>query len=130
MIFIGAAAEEADAFPTGIAGVIAVGSSERELGRPTVTAPSVHVLTLRPQGQYDFESGTSVAAAEVTGVVALLLAADSHLTADSAAALLKRTAGTGGQAMPAEALIGVNASAALAGVDEQRSRRVASRTTR
>ena len=33
-------------------------------------------MTLLPGNEYDFESGTSVAAAEVTGVVALLLSAE------------------------------------------------------
>ena len=32
-------------------------------------------MTLRPAGQYDFASGTSVAAAELTGVIALLMSA-------------------------------------------------------
>ncbi len=126
VIFIGAAAEESDAFPTGIPGVIGVGSNEREPGRSAVTAPSMHVLTLRPQAQYDFESGTSMAAAEVTGVVALLLSADSHLTADSVQTLLKRTAGNTPQTGRADSLgVAVNATAALAGIIDQRGRRVA-----
>ena len=130
VIFVGAAAEEADAFPTGIPGVIGVGSNEHELGHPTLTAPSVHVLTLRPKGQYDFESGTSVAAAEVTGVVALLLAEDSDLTGSAVATLLRRTAGKGAQAMPADALAAaVNANAALAAIEATRSRRLASRSS-
>jgi subtilisin family serine protease len=49
------------------------------------------VLTLRPGGEYDFESGTSVAAAEMTGVVALLLSANNRLTSDSIVSLLKST---------------------------------------
>jgi len=99
VIFVGASAPGADAFPTAIPGVIDVGSTEHVSGKPTVTAPGVHVLTLHPGAQYDFESGTSVAAAEVSGVVALLLSADPHLTIDAVEDLLKRTAGA--QALPA-----------------------------
>ena len=129
VIFVGAEAAEADSFPTGIAGVIGVGSNEREVGHPTVTAPSVHVLTLHPKGQYDFESGTSVAAAEVTGVVALLLAADSHLMGGDVVSLLRRTAGSAAQAMPADALANVNANAALVAIAAERNRRLASRSS-
>ena len=35
------------------------------------------MLTLRPHGEYDFSSGSSVAAAEITGVIALLISASS-----------------------------------------------------
>ena len=130
-IFIGATSADADSFPANVPGVIGVGSVEHAVGRPTVTAPSVHVLTLRPRAQYDFVSGTSVAAAEVTGVVALLLAADPHLNASAIEALLKRTAGSGAQANPAQALTGANAvdaGAALAQLEATHARRVASST--
>jgi hypothetical protein len=50
------------------------------------------VFTLRPHGQYDLESGTSVAAAEVSGAVALLMAASrSHLSSQTISSLLTRT---------------------------------------
>lgn len=126
-IFVGAASAEADAFPGGVPGVIGVGGSERQAGHPAVTAPSVHVMTLRPQAQYDFVSGTSVAAAEVTGVIALLLSADPHLTADSIRELLKRTACNEAGASPAgtPAAGAVDASAALAAIDAIRERRIA-----
>src|SRR6185437_5922758 len=93
-IFIGAASADADSFPANVPGVIGVGSVEHVVGHPTVTAPSIHVLTLRPRAQYDFVSGTSAATAEVTGVVALLLASDPHLSAGAIEKLLKRTAGS------------------------------------
>jgi hypothetical protein len=52
--------------------------------------PAQHVLTLRPHGQYDFASGSSVAAAEVTGVIALLMsAAAGRLDAPALRTLLK-----------------------------------------
>jgi subtilisin family serine protease len=132
-IFVGAAAGDGNSFPANVPGVIGVGSSEHPAGHPTVTAPSVHVMTLRPRAQYDFVSGTSVAAAEVTGVVALLLSADPHLTGSSVEGLLKRTRGNGAEANSAEALnlvSSVDANAALAGLDAARARRVASSTAR
>jgi subtilisin family serine protease len=127
-IFVGAASGATDSFPSDVPGVIGVGSSEHPIGNPTVTAPSVHVMTLRPQAQYDFVSGTSVAAAEVTGVVALLLSVDPKLTASSVQQLLLRTSCNGSEASPADALVmagAVDASAALAGIPTTRSRRVA-----
>jgi subtilisin family serine protease len=89
VIFVGSTAQDADTFPTNIQGVIGVGNSERAPGNATLAAPGTHVLTLRPEGQYDFESGTSVAAAEMTGVVALLLSANSHLSTNAIVSLLK-----------------------------------------
>jgi subtilisin family serine protease len=44
-----------------------------------------------PGGHYDFASGDSIATAEVTGVVALLLAQDHSLTASAATKLLRDT---------------------------------------
>lgn len=58
-----------DGFPVGIAGVIAVGDgSDGALG-----APGREVLTLTPGGRYDFASGSSIAAAQVSAIAALLL---------------------------------------------------------
>jgi hypothetical protein len=76
-------------------------------------------MTLLPDAQYDFESGTSVAAAELTGVVALLLSANNHLTADSIVSLLKSTAG------PAMQSASIDVNAALAKMDAERVGRLA-----
>lgn len=89
MIFVGSAAEDGASFPANIDGVIGVGNSDSNHPGATLTAPASHVMTLLPGNEYDFESGTSVAAAEVTGVVALLLSANNRLTSDSVVALLK-----------------------------------------
>ena len=75
VIFVGAAAPADAPFPTGIAGVITAAGTEQPLPAGALAAPSQHVLTLRPSGEYDFESGTSVAAAEITAVLALLVSA-------------------------------------------------------
>jgi subtilisin family serine protease len=70
--FVGAAASADAPFPTAIPGVITAAGTEQPLPKGALGAPSQHVLTLRPGGEYDFESGTSVAAAEITAVLALL----------------------------------------------------------
>jgi len=75
--FVGALPGEASGFPTGIPGVIGAGGSEQRLPPGILAAPGEHVLTLRPDAQYDFESGSSVAAAEITGVIALLMSASA-----------------------------------------------------
>jgi subtilisin family serine protease len=117
VIFVGSLADEADSFPTNIDGVIGVANSEaghletNHVGT-TLATPATHVLTLRPDSQYDFESGTSVAAAEMTGVVALLLSADSHLTTDSIVTLLKS-----GTTAPAS----IDVNAALAKLEAARA---------
>jgi subtilisin family serine protease len=118
--FVGAAAEPADAFPTGIAGVIAAQGQQRSLKPDAFSIPANHILTLRPDGQYDFESGTSVAAAELTGVIALLLSsADSHLSTGSIVSLLKDTEGTAG---PAAGAINVNGALAKLDLELHRGR--------
>jgi subtilisin family serine protease len=123
--FVGAAAEPADAFPTGIPGVIAAQGMQRSLRSDAFSVPAAHILTLRPGGQYDFESGTSVAAAELTGVIALLLSSTGNrLSTSSIVSLLKETAGTNGAAASAS----VDVNAALAKLDlEQHRGRMASR---
>ena len=58
----------------------------------SVAAPGVDVLVPAPQGTYQFTTGTSVAAAEVSGVVALLLERNPSLTPNDVRRLLMRTA--------------------------------------
>ncbi len=135
VVFVGAATSVADSFPTGIRGVISVGGNDRDSGNASVTAPATHVLTLRPQAQYDFESGTSVAAAEVSGVVALLLANAPHLSADSIQSLLTQTAARSALIKTSEESTersgtpgAVDANAALTKLDEDRGQRVTARS--
>jgi subtilisin family serine protease len=46
----------------------------------SVAAPGVDILVPAPEGSYQFTTGTSVAAAEVSGIVALLLERNPKLT--------------------------------------------------
>jgi hypothetical protein len=81
----------ADGFPVGIPGVIAVDADGAVHGANALRAPGREVLTLTPGGRYDFVSGSSMAAAHVSGAVALLLAAGADLDGPQAYALLERS---------------------------------------
>jgi subtilisin family serine protease len=116
MIFVGSAADDGGSFPANINGVIGVGNSDSSHAGATLTAPATHVMTLLPDNEYDFESGTSVAAAEVTGIVALLLSANNRLTSESVVSLLKST--TPGP-------LSIDVDAALAKVEAEKSGRLA-----
>ena len=56
-----------------------------------MAAPGIDILTTVPQTGYDFVSGSSLAAAHVTGVVALLLEEDPNLGPAQALDLLRAT---------------------------------------
>jgi subtilisin family serine protease len=73
-------------------GVIEV-AGDGTLGAPgaPLRAPGREILTLLPGGHYDFASGTSLATAHVTGIVALLLAKNSKLTGAAVYQLLRDT---------------------------------------
>jgi subtilisin family serine protease len=91
-IVVGARPEDPIArngFPASVPGVIAVDSAEASDPDSGICAPGRDVLTLRPHGGYDFDSGSSLAAAQVSGVVALLRARNQRLTAADALRLLK-----------------------------------------
>ena len=57
-----------------------------------LVAPGVDILTTVPRSAYDFMSGSSLAAAHTTGVVALLLERQPDLTPAEVASLLRETA--------------------------------------
>jgi hypothetical protein len=73
-------------------GVIEVASSTSLPTNPlALRAPGLEILTSLPGGRYDFASGDSLAAAEVSGVVALLLAQKSGLSGASIDEILRKT---------------------------------------
>ena len=81
-----------DGFPVGVPGVMAVETPDVPAHDPRVLrAPGNEILTLTPGGHYDFVSGSSLAAAHVSGAVALLMAANRKLDAGAIYALLRRT---------------------------------------
>ncbi|MGH8220139.1 MAG: S8 family peptidase [Steroidobacteraceae bacterium] len=95
ILFTGAvAASTAKSFPADVAGVLAVESAEdgpRRAG--DLIAPGREILTLVPGGHYDFASGSSLAAAEVTGILALMISKRPRLPADVAARILADSSG-------------------------------------
>lgn len=69
-----------ESFPAAVPGVLAVAAVEDGSAAPGVlAAPGKRVLTLAPGGGYDYASGSSMAAAHVSGVAALLRALDPKL---------------------------------------------------
>lgn len=78
-----------DGFPLNVPGVVAVaGVDDPPSDGPALRAPGSEVLTLEPGGRYDYASGSSLAAAHVSGAIALLLQLDARLPARDAMALL------------------------------------------
>jgi hypothetical protein len=94
VLFVGAAPDTAGV-ETGLlhqAGVIEVASAQSHSVIDSVLyAPGSEILTLLPGGHYDFASGASIATAQVSGVVALMLAKNPALSAASAYRLLHDT---------------------------------------
>jgi subtilisin family serine protease len=79
-IVVGAASGDLrSGFPAELPRVLAVAESERADAGDKLRAPARDLVTLVPDGHYDFASGSSLATAQVTGVVALLLARDQKL---------------------------------------------------
>ncbi len=88
-------------FPASMDQVIAVVSSDHlgQAHRPAssadslmLAAPGVEILTTTPQQTYDFLSGSSLAAAHVSGIAALMLEHDPNLTSTRVRAVLQTTA--------------------------------------
>ncbi|HKI03320.1 MAG TPA: S8 family serine peptidase [Thermoanaerobaculia bacterium] len=76
----------------------------------TLAAPSVDILTTVPHGSYDFFSGSSLAAAQVSGIAALLLEKSPKLTPAQLAAVIRKTA----RPLSPSAIAQVDACAAVA----------------
>ncbi|MFL6196685.1 MAG: S8 family peptidase [Thermoanaerobaculia bacterium] len=78
-------------FPASLEGVIGIVGSD-DAKRPGLAAPSVDILTTTPHGAYDFFSGSSLAAAQVSGIAALLLEKNPRLRPAELAAVIRKTA--------------------------------------
>ncbi|MCX2865766.1 S8 family serine peptidase [Paucibacter sp. PLA-PC-4] len=101
-------------FPANVPGVITVGMAESPGQEAVLRAPGRDVLTLAPGSRYDFASGSSMAAAHVSGLVALLQAIAPGVDRQVVEKILG-----GGAALP-DALLALEALA-------PRARRVAER---
>jgi subtilisin family serine protease len=85
-------------FPASMKNVIAAATTrwlsketERSKQNHTITAPGIDILTTIPQATYDYISGCSIAAAHVSGVVALLLEINPDLSPHEILNLLETT---------------------------------------
>ncbi|QWT18905.1 S8 family serine peptidase [Bacillus sp. NP157] len=100
----------AGGFPDSAPGVIVVRTSASSPAPPgVVSAPGNDILTTQPGGGYDFSSGSSMASAHVSGIVALLLSVAPGLDARSVHDILLRTSGTTGGLVQVDAAAAVNA---------------------
>lgn len=109
-------------FPTDIPGVIVVRtSSSASAPSGVLNAPGDDILTTQPGNGYDFTSGSSMAAAHVSGMAALLLSLSPNLDARSTHELMRRTSKS------SDGLVQVNADAAVGALTNagKASRRVA-----
>jgi subtilisin family serine protease len=100
-------------FPAKLPHVLAVGEAETSAeGADFLMAPARDIVTLVPNGHYDFASGSSLATAQISGVVALLLAKNQKLGIDRLHQLL--TQSTERHDTTRGPFLSVNACAALA----------------
>ena len=113
-IFVGAAGRpgSGNTFPADLSEVLAVDAAENSSGNPRhLLAPGRDILTLVPGGHYDFASGSSLAAAQISGIIALMLAEHPHLTAVEVRNLLLHSSHRVDS--PAGEILAVDACAAL-----------------
>jgi subtilisin family serine protease len=93
VIVVGAASGDPRlAFPAKLPGVLPVTEAEASGEDPALLrAPARDIVTLVPNGHYDFASGSSLATAQITGVVALLLARNQRLGVERLRAMLTQS---------------------------------------
>ncbi len=97
-------------FPASMEKVIAVGSSDTGITErgDSILAPGDQILVAVPDDNYDFRSGSSLAAAHVSGIVALLLAASPDTDVPAIRSVLRQS-----QSSTSDGRVSVNACAAL-----------------
>ena len=102
-------------FPDGVPGVIVVRSSGSGAAPPGVlSAPGEDILTTQPDGGYDFSSGSSMAAAHVSGIAALLLSISPNLDARGLRSLLASSSRISNGTLQVNAAAAVEAADGLA----------------
>lgn len=94
VVAAGAAVGREELFPASYPGVIvahALQPSQSPTSRYELSAPGTEILTTVPGAGYAFLSGNSLAAAYVSGVIALLAERDSSIDSEAIATLLTET---------------------------------------
>ncbi|MEM7246539.1 MAG: S8 family serine peptidase [Acidobacteriota bacterium] len=113
-----------DGFPTAVPGVLPVANAaDLGGGRPhssVLVAPGQEILAAVPGQSFDFVSGSSFAAAHVSGIAALLLEHSPDTSADELHDLLRRTS-RDVDGSPSDGLPLIDACEALASVVEEMS---------
>lgn len=108
-------------FPATLKNVISVQSSKEpsiiDVVQKSIAAPGEKILTTLPYGTYDFISGSSIAAAEVSGVIALLMEIKPDLTVAEAHSILQKSKIDSKDGV----LSGVNANVAINSICEANS---------
>ena len=93
-------------FPLAIRGVVAVTvAGEHPPPDGVLAAPGRDILTLQPGGSFDYASGSSLAAAQVSGAVALLVSLRPRLDRSALVALLARSRGIDGVISACRAIV-------------------------
>ncbi len=77
-------------FPSNVPGVIVVGTDTGS-DRASLNAPGTDILVPVPGGGFDYASGSSLSAAQVSGVVALLMSRQPEMSPDDVMQLLMRS---------------------------------------
>jgi subtilisin family serine protease len=88
-------------FPADTRGVIVVDSNSKAAGQFPIKAPGDDILVPVPEGGYDYASGSSLSAAHVSGIAALLVAQRPGLTSSQINTLLVASRPTIGQSVNA-----------------------------
>ena len=106
VVVAAAPSQERAVFPAAVPGVIVVSSDEQvnvpgTMMRVRISAPGDDILVPVPQGGYDYASGSSLSAAHVSGIVALLVASQPGLTNDEVSALLMDSRPSAGESVNA-----------------------------
>ncbi|MDX1405021.1 MAG: S8 family serine peptidase [Woeseiaceae bacterium] len=82
-------------FPSSLDFVIGVANSEQRDDASNASgdifAPGMQIMVAVPNNAYDFRSGSSLAAAHVSGAIALLFAVSPEITFDSVVSLLQKS---------------------------------------
>lgn len=105
-------------FPASLTNVIPVQESMRSdsgklLQSQSINAPGENILTTLPHGTYDFVSGCSLAAAQVSGIIALLIELKPNLTLAETRTILQNSSAATASETPKKFFQGINAKTAV-----------------
>ena len=93
--------EDRRGFPASVPGVIAVREGSARMSADTAFSfTGRDILTLSPGGRFDFSSGSSLSAAQISAVAALLLQHDPRLSGVAVEKLLRETASRSSSGTP------------------------------